>query len=75
MGAQEISQNTLIQGGNGGHNLADDMGGPSNWNCGEGGDGIFPPHGVDIAENSVHIPVEINWQPYYFIMFVIINIY
>ncbi len=41
---------------------------------GEGGDGSFDPHGTDIVEHSVHVEVEINWQPYYFVIFVIIMI-
>jgi uncharacterized membrane protein len=41
---------------------------------GEGGDGSFDSHGTDIVEHSVHVEVEINWEPYYFIIFVIIVI-
>ncbi|UCF07805.1 MAG: hypothetical protein JSW28_09220 [Thermoplasmata archaeon] len=31
-------------------------------------------HGTDIAEGDVIIPVEINWQPYYFVIYIIIVI-
>ena len=41
---------------------------------GEGGDGLFDVHGTDIVEHSMNVEVDINWEPYYFVIFVIIVI-
>jgi len=57
VGSQEISDNTFIRGGDGGHNFADDLGTPV-WKCGDGGDGIY------IEDAWMAVPTEMLNNPH-----------